>query len=248
MENQSLAEPEGVQLPKEPQLLENKPCCSKLTSILLGFLLFLLGGLAVFAYFSFLPSEKTKPEVMPTTAPLVKQPSPTPLPSIEKNGTIEQKSEVIIPKALLEASDWREKDFPNLGLSLKIPSSWEEQSGAAKDVNFLINPGTTLPTSFRISLLDNPQNYGRRDFVWKTILGYTISLEEGIKQKYVEAPREWLIDGAESLSLRLLEYSMGGDYLVIPRENKMLVLFLSQSEFSEKNPEVFTVLSTINLK
>jgi len=205
----------------------------------------LLAGSAYAGYYYGIQQVQPVKELIPA----VSQPTPTPTPEATPSPTLPQpEGEVIVPEPLVDTSNWQKKDYPNLGIALKTPPEWQEGSRLENSVHLRTDPGSTIPTFFMIKLYDNPHSYGRRDFLWKELLSYKISLAEGIEKGYIRPAREWVIDGVSSLSLMYLEYSGGGDNLVVPRGDKMLVLFISHSEFSEERAELFTVLSTIDLK
>lgn len=114
MEKQE-ANPQVLESPGNPQLeqcsnLELKPSKSSISPLLLSLLMLILGGSMVFAYFKFLPPEKTKPEVTPTTTPLVKQPTLIPSPATEKD----------------ETADWKtyKNEEAKTKYSLHYPSDW----------------------------------------------------------------------------------------------------------------------------
>lgn len=247
-------------LKTQPDEVQIKPTKSWLKIVLFSLLGLSFAAGLVFAGYKlgkkqaqpevFLPPPTPTPSVISTpTLALSTSPSPTtavtPTTYIEPSLTLFQETpSLTIPVPLVDTTNWEKRDYPSLGASFHTPPHWKLLSEVERGVTFNTTPGQLIPTNFSVILSDNPKGYGRRDFLWMEMLGYHISLEEGIRRDYVGLIQEWNIDGRHALSLHLKEYSGGGGYIAIPRGGQMLVIHIGHEPFSRENPEVYTVLST----
>jgi hypothetical protein len=134
-------------------------------------------------------------------------------------------------------------------LSLKIPPDWKDDGEEELNYKNLVRrvildkPNWGLGFDGSISLYNNPNGLGRRDFWWREIVGSEGSFTEHGAQ-YVKDVTEWNIDGKEALSLYFTEYSGGGTYFMIPRGNQMIEIFF-RVELSQ-NDELESIISTID--
>lgn len=152
-----------------------------------------------------------------------------------------------IPRELISTSNWITKTYPNLFVSFKVPPIWS--GGIEKKANYenllrrvsFDDPDWYGSDDFAVFLYNNPQNLSRREFWWQEIIKGEPPFSKYGAQ-YVQNILEWTIGGKEALSLFYTEYSMGGTYLMISRDNQMIVIFFNGDLLKENRFE--TILST----
>lgn len=157
----------------------------------------------------------------------------------------ETSGQYIRPQAVAVSNEWVEITKPEMKLSLRIPSHWEERGSSKTTLSYAVPSRIFGSKTFSIQLLRNSRRYDPRELVWREVLGFDNALDVGISEGVVELLTPFLLDGKEVDSFFTNSGRRDGHYLALSLGPDVLVFYAQDQRFTAENRELYGVLATV---